>query len=53
MERALYRTNPIGDLDGGWMCMECMRKHEPELHSNITQDDDYQVILDIESAIRD
>lgn len=50
--KMLHRTNPMGQTDGGWMCMDCIEKIHPELAINIKGDDDYQTLLDIEDAVR-
>lgn len=50
-KRMLHRTNPIGQPDGGWMCMPCIELHEPELAKNIKTEEDFSVIKKIESAI--
>lgn len=31
----LHRTEPKGQINAGWMCMPCIKKHEPELATNI------------------
>ena len=37
-EKPLYRTNPKGQSDAGWMCIDCIRADEPELADNIKED---------------
>lgn len=51
MEKMLHRTNPLGQTDAGWMCIDCIEKHELELSKNIKGDSDYKVLLDIEKAV--
>jgi hypothetical protein len=50
-QKMLHRTNPLGQNDPGWMCIDCIEKKEPELASNI-KSDDYDVLQDIESAVK-
>lgn len=49
-DKALHRTNPIGQ-EGGYMCMACIEKYEPELAKNIKSDPNFQVIKDIAKAV--
>lgn len=51
-ERMLHRTNPIGQKDGGWMCMPCIKKQEPELAKNIETDDDMKLLNIIEDEVK-
>ena len=34
----LHRTNPIGELDAGWTCIDCIKSEQPELAKNIEAD---------------
>jgi hypothetical protein len=49
--KMLHRTKPKGDPDGGFQCIDCIKKTELELHNNIVNDTDYKVISDIEKTI--
>jgi hypothetical protein len=49
----LHRTNPTGQTNAGWMCIDCIEKTEPELFKNITQDESFKVLKDIETAVID
>ena len=51
--KMLHRTNPTGQSDGGWMCLECIESEEPELYKNIVEDEDFNVFKDIEDALKD
>jgi hypothetical protein len=48
----LYRTSPLGTVPAGWMCMECMEVKEPELAKNLKGEDDFDVLKDIEDALK-
>jgi len=48
-QKMLHRTNPIGDSNPKWMCIDCMTKKEPELAKNTRED---KVPFDIEKAVR-
>lgn len=48
-DKMLHRTNPLGNSDAGWMCIDCIEKLHPELAKNIKDEDDYPVLKDIES----
>lgn len=37
-DRPLFRTKPVGQPDGGWMCMPCLDNLEPELAKNTRED---------------
>ena len=37
-DRMLHRTKPKGQSDGGWTCLPCIQKTEPELAENVKQD---------------
>jgi len=50
-DKMLHRTNPKGQ-DGGWMCMPCIEKHEPELARNIKSDDDMNLLNIIEDEVK-
>ena len=52
MQKMLYRTNPLGNIYAGWMCMDCIEKYEPELAKNIRDDKDFKVLKDIEKAVK-
>ena len=49
----LHRTNPKGQPDAGWMCEECIKLKEPELHANLEAEDDFKVVHDIHEAINE
>ena len=49
-QKMLHRTQPLGQ-NPDWMCIDCIKKHEPELHKNITEDKDYFVLKDIEKIV--
>lgn len=48
----LYRTNPIGQSDAGWMCAPCIKADERELHNNLEEADDIRVVNDVFDAIK-
>lgn len=49
--KVLYRVNEIG-IDGIFWCDECIKKKEPELHKNIMEDPETDIIKDIAEIIR-
>lgn len=53
VDKPLSRTKPKGQPDGGWMCQDCMKKQEPELYSNLSDDGDLKITNDIFDAIND
>lgn len=50
-DKPLSRTKPTGQPDGGWMCQDCMRKHEPDLYKCLKSDGDLDITNDIFNAI--
>lgn len=48
----LYRTNPKGQPNAGWMCEKCIATKEPELHKNLISDGDVKIANDILKAIK-
>lgn len=49
--KMLHRTEPTGQTNAGWMCIDCIKKLHPELYKNI-KDDDFKVLKDIETAVK-
>jgi hypothetical protein len=49
-QTSLFRTNQVGDSEPNWMCEQCLKVKEPELHSNIKNDDDYKILSAILST---
>lgn len=49
--RILHRTNPLGQLDAGWMCEPCIKENEPELYENI-QEGNKEVINDLKEVLK-
>lgn len=43
LKQPLYRTNPKGDVNAGWMCEKCIIKH----HDKSVIDQDVKKIADI------
>lgn len=41
----LHRTAPLGQSPANWTCTDCLKKHEPELLSNIEDDKDLIQLL--------
>lgn len=41
--RAVFRTNPTGQMNAGWMCRPCVER----LHDKSLIDDETQEIIDI------
>lgn len=50
-EKVLHRTEPFGSDNGGWMCMGCIEKHEPELGYNLKSESDFKVVKDIAQSM--
>lgn len=46
----LHRTKPKGQLDAGWMCEPCIKESEPELYSNI-QEENKEVFNDLKEVL--
>lgn len=51
-EKMLHRTAPLGETPSNWMCMSCIKKHEPELAKNIKTDDDMKLLNIIEDEVK-
>lgn len=49
--KMLHRTNPLGQTNAGWMCMDCIEKLHPELAKNIKTETDYPILKDLENII--
>ncbi len=52
-DRPLFRTNPKGQSDAGWMCENCIKVEEPELYQNLKDDDELKTANNIFSALND
>jgi hypothetical protein len=45
----LHRTNPLGQTNAGWMCIDCIEKLHPELARNIKTKIDNPILKDLEN----
>lgn len=50
--KMLFRTNPVGQSDAGWMCEKCIKNKEPELYQNMKSDGEFSDASDIMDAIK-
>jgi len=53
LKKPLSRTNPKGQPDAGWMCQDCIKEKEPELHKNLKEDGEFKISNEIFTAIND
>jgi len=45
--KPLFRTEPKGQTDAGWMCKDCIKIKEPELYRNFKDDSVLKLTDDI------
>jgi hypothetical protein len=46
-DKPLHRTNPTGQIDAGWMCEDCLKIKEQNLHKELKKDGDLKVVNDV------